>query len=54
MAMHPSQIIKQVVLKLGYTENPNGTITHPYEEELKNSKIALVRRRLRLENRWSL
>lgn len=51
MKKHPSEIIRQVLLKESYHENADGTFTHPYEQELKNSQLARVRRNLRLEGR---
>jgi len=51
MNKRPSKIIKQIVLKMGYRENPDGTFTHPYETELKNSPLARIRRKLRLGRR---
>lgn len=51
MAKHPSEIIRQVLLKEGYQENPDGTFTHPYERELETSELARVRRKIRLVSR---
>jgi hypothetical protein len=51
MAKHPSEIIKQVVLKEGYRENADGTITHPYEDLLKTSPLERLRRKIRLAGR---
>ena len=51
MAKHPSEIIRQVLLRLDYLENADGTFTHPYERILENSAFERIRRKLRLAGR---
>ncbi len=51
MKKHPSEIIRQVLLRLDYLENADGTFTHPYELELKNSPLARDKRKMRLAGR---
>ena len=51
MKMHPSEILRRIVLRMGYQENPDGTFTHPYELEFKNSGLARMRRKLRLKGK---
>jgi len=51
MEKHPSEIIRQVLLRLDYQENPDGTFTHPYERKLDTSALERLRRNIRLGDR---
>ena len=44
MKKHPSEVIRQIVLKMGYRENPDGTLTHSKELELENPVLASLKR----------
>ncbi len=46
-----SEIIRQVLLRLDYQENSDGTFTHPYERKLETSPLERLRRNIRLEGR---
>ena len=51
MKKHPSEIIRQVLLRLDYLENADGTFSHPYEIVLENSPVERLRRKQRLAGR---
>ncbi len=51
MPKHPSEVVREVLVKGPWYEKPDGTIVHPYEEKLKNSPLEQKRRNLRLAGR---
>ncbi|MDP6735493.1 MAG: hypothetical protein QF732_03240 [Nitrospinaceae bacterium] len=45
------EIIKEALLKNGWQENADGSVSHPFEEKLKSSSLELLRRKIRLDGR---